>query len=232
MSTDPSLRLAGTLGNPQRWNRYGYASNSPLIFIDSDGKAQVEFTLRAFIPQGQVAGFRGDNRAFTAAAEASSRTSITIKIETDPAKRGGANPMIGKPDVKIGQTHLDLPIGTFEKKATGPSLPSASAAYDKNGNTVVQINQNVQNPLAPGSLGIRSDLTVTIPKDASSISVQGTVSGSPSFEMNVSVENSATQNIQLQQAAQDSTSFVSNLQETVDVKVEQPLEEIESEEEP
>jgi RHS repeat-associated protein len=35
---DPLLDIEGSIANPQRWNRYAYALNSPLRYIDPDGR--------------------------------------------------------------------------------------------------------------------------------------------------------------------------------------------------
>jgi RHS repeat-associated protein len=36
-TVDPSLRVSKSLADPQRWNRYHYARNNPLRFVDPDG---------------------------------------------------------------------------------------------------------------------------------------------------------------------------------------------------
>ncbi|MBN8733917.1 MAG: RHS repeat-associated core domain-containing protein [Acidobacteria bacterium] len=36
-SPDPKLFSTRTIGNPQKWNRYAYVLNNPLVFIDPDG---------------------------------------------------------------------------------------------------------------------------------------------------------------------------------------------------
>jgi RHS repeat-associated protein len=41
MATDPALEIEKALVDPQRWNRYTYALNNPLRFIDPDGKHPV-----------------------------------------------------------------------------------------------------------------------------------------------------------------------------------------------
>lgn len=53
---------------------------------------------RKFIPQGTVTDplertFAGDNRGFTSAQNVTSRTSVTVRIETDASNRPG-NPII------------------------------------------------------------------------------------------------------------------------------------------
>lgn len=60
-----------TIANPQKWNKYAYTLNNPLALIDPDGKEEVTIQFRAFIPQANVGGFRGDNRSFSSSPTAS-----------------------------------------------------------------------------------------------------------------------------------------------------------------
>lgn len=71
-------------------------------------------------------------------------------------------------------------------------LPTANVSRDQNGSVVIEINANAKNPLVPfpASLiepGIRPNLTVTIPTDASSATVTGQSSAFPAQEVNGTV---------------------------------------------
>jgi hypothetical protein len=63
---------------------------------------------------------------------------------------------------------------------------------------VLNIQQDAKNPLEPQALtpGISSDLNVTV--NGSSVTTAGTVSGTPSFELNVSTAGGADVNVPLQ----------------------------------
>jgi RHS repeat-associated protein len=83
VSVDPKGIALRHLLNPQKLNKYNYVLNNPVGAFDPDGMEEVTITYRAFIPTSSVtvAGKTngGDNRGFSAAPNASSRTSITIK---------------------------------------------------------------------------------------------------------------------------------------------------------
>ena len=214
-SPDPKGMALRHLLNPQKLNKYAYVLNNPAGAFDPDGMEEVTIQFRAFIPQANVGGFRGDNRSFSADKNASSRTSVTVKIETDPAKNHG-NPMIGQPQVQISPTHLNL-TGS-EKTSTGPQMPKVTATQDKNGSVTVNIQENMRNPFTPVGSGIKSDVNVTVNQDATHANVQGKVSGSPSFETNFSVDGSQNQNVPLQTAPQSTVGFTIGLQQPNEVK--------------
>jgi len=215
LAVDPALKIGKNLTNPQRWNRYSYTLNNPLNFFDPDGQEECTVQMRAFISQPSVAGFRGDNRSFSAAPDASSRVSVTVKIETDPAKNQG-KPMIGSPQVEVSPTHF-IPTGS-ERTSTGPMLPQADATQASGGGDVsVGVQMNVRNPFTPVGSGIQSDVDINISQDASTAQISGTISGSPSFEANITCGGGPTQNVPLQSEAQGAVAFGVNLQRTNEV---------------
>ena len=233
-SPDPKGISLRHLLNPQKLNKYSYVLNNPLGFVDPNGLEEVTVTVRAFIPQekvGSPVGFRGDNRSFSSKPDASSRVSITFKIETDPAKRGSSNPMIGTPSTTVSSTKLDIAGKVVaESTSTGPNPPHAVSAYDsRNQTTNIVVTMDMANPQTPGVQGIRTDLNITIPQDASTISISGTVSGSPAFEVNVTTENGKTTNIPIQNAPSNAAVFVVALEQTNTVNKQEPLKEKERE---
>ena len=220
LTVDPAFKPAKYLSNAQRWNRYTYALNNPLSYFDPDGREECTIQFRAFIAQPSVLGFAGDNRSFSAAPDAASRVSVTVKVETDPGVNQG-NPMIGSPQVAVSPTRFNLTGG--EQTATGPMMPQATATQDPGGGDVtVGIDMNVQNPYAPVGGGIRSDVGINISQDASAASISGSISGSPSFEANITCGSGPTQNVPLQSEAQGGVAFGVNLQltNTIETKVE------------
>jgi hypothetical protein len=71
MSPDTDFTLKRILPNPQKWNRYAYVLNNPLIMFDPDGLAEW-YVFRPLIPVGtkmspqwqraiNAANKRGDN---------------------------------------------------------------------------------------------------------------------------------------------------------------------------
>jgi RHS repeat-associated protein len=212
-SPDPKQFSLRTVMNPQKWNKYAYTLNNPLALVDPDGKEEVTIQFRAFIPQANVAGFRGDNRSFSADANVRSRVSTTIRIETDPAKNGG-NPLLRK-QTDVGPTQLNI---TGQKKTSqGPMMPQVTATQDKNGNVTVNVQESMGNPFTSGvdpNGTIKSNMNITVNESATNAQFNGTVSGSPAFEANVSVNGSMNQNVPLQSAPANTVQFVLGLHST------------------
>jgi RHS repeat-associated protein len=220
-SADPKGIALRHLLNPQKLNKYSYVLNTPTGAFDPDGMEEVTIQFRALIQKESVGGFKGDNRGFSADPKASSRVSVTVKIETDPAKNHG-NPMIGSPQVDVGKTH---PIIGGEKTSSGPKMPEVKATQDKNGNVTVKIQESMRNPYTPPGTGsVRSDVNITVNQDATKAEVSGTVSGSPSFEANFSVDGSANQNLPLQTEPSSTLGFIWGLQKDnqIDKKTDLP----------
>ena len=195
--------------NPQKWNKYAYTTNNPLRYFDPNGMEQIEVELRAFIPQSSMLGFRGDNRGFTTGQDVTSRTSIAVRVETDPAK--SQNPLLNTPKGVAGQTEFIL-TGTTATQTEG--LPTAQVSRDANGNVVINLKEDASNPLVPGAPPIKGDLTLTIPPSGSSVTTAGTVSGDPAFELNVSTEGGTDVNVPLQSAPSSTLGFAMGLPQT------------------
>ena len=220
MSPDPKAPSVKTLMNPQKWNKYNYVLNNPLSNIDPDGLEEITIQLRAYIPQPSVGPYRGDNRGPTASQSVTSRTSITMRIETDP--KISANPLLSNSGGQAGVTHNDL-TGNSATQTQG--LPNAQVSRDANGNVVINIKQDAPNPLTPQGMtpGIKSDLTVNVPVNGTSVTTSGTVSGSPAFELNVGTPGNDTTNIPLQGAPSNSVMFGIGLTQTNTIQNTKPL---------
>ena len=217
------------MANPQKWNKYAYVLNNPHALVDPNGMEEVTIQANAFIQKANVGygsfSFRGDNRGFSSDMKTGaehSRVSVTVRIETDPAKNHG-NPMIGKPEVNVGTTHFNL-TGS-EKPSTGPQMPQVTATQDKSGNVNVNIQESLRNPFTPpGSGSIKADVNITVNQDATKAEVSGPISSSPSWEANFSVDGGASQNVPLQSEPSGTFGFALGLQtpNNVDQKVDLP----------
>ena len=117
-----------------------------------------------------------------------------------------------------------------EKTSTGPMMPQVTASQDKNGNVTVNVQENMRNPFTPVGSGIKSDVNMTVNQDATHADINGTISGSPSFEANFSVNGGQNQNVPIQSEPTGSNdvtgaiNFGAGLQKTNDVNKSVDLE--------
>jgi RHS repeat-associated protein len=197
MSADPAKISFKHLTNPQKWNKYAYTINNPMRYFDPNGSEEIDVQFRAFIEQKTVSDpigrqFAGDNRSFTSAQNVSSRTSITVRIETDPNIRPNS-PIISVTQPGIaGPTHqVDANGNVLAQKTATTGLPTVVGGRDADGNATLSFRQNTKNPLEPQALtpGISANLNVTVAQSGSWADVTGNMSLSPSFEMNFGSTN-------------------------------------------
>ena len=139
--------------------------------------------------------YAGDSRGFTFNPNASSRSSITVRIETDPSIRPG-NPIISQTSSAGQSRTVDANGNTTSSATQTQGLPSATGTRDANGNAVIGISQDVKNPLSPApqalTPGITADLSMNFTQNGSSVTTTGTASNFPSQELNVSGADGTT----------------------------------------
>ncbi len=189
-SKPPSMKF---LMNPQKWNKYAYVLNNPLSLIDPDGMEEMTIVYRTFIAPARLNFFGtryvGDNRGFSSAPNAASRSSISVRIEIDPSIRPG-NPIISQTSSAGQSRTVDANGNTITSATQTQGLPTATGTRDLNGNAVIGISQDVKNPLSPGpqffTPGIAANLSMNFTQDGSSVITSGTASNFPSQELNVS----------------------------------------------
>jgi RHS repeat-associated protein len=192
VSPDSRGITSRALVNPQKLNKYAYVLNNPISNVDPDGMEELSITFRTYIPQQQVTvlghTYAGDGRGPSTASSAPSRTTITVRMETDASIRPG-NPIISVTS-SAGQSRELNEYGCTTARATATTgLPTATGTRDVNGNAVINIQQDTKNPLSPApqilTPGISASLTVTVPQNASSAEVTGTAAQFPAQELNV-----------------------------------------------
>jgi hypothetical protein len=146
---------------------------------------------------------------------------------------GSTNPLLARPSTAVSPTRLEVAGETVaEATSTGPNPPHAVSAYDiNNGTSSTIVTMDMANPLAPGAQGVRTDLNISIPQDASGIYITGRVSGSPAFEVNVTNDSGNTTNVKVQNAPASATAFVAGLEKTNTVNVREQLKPAEREKE-
>ena len=199
MSPDPKQPSMKHLMNPQKWNKYAYVLNNPLSLVDPDGMEEMTIVYRTFIAPATLnflgTRYAGDNRGFSSAPNASSRSSITVRIETDPSIRPG-NPIISQTSSAGQSRTVDANGNTMTSATQTQGLPTATGTRDANGNAVIGISQDVKNPLSPGpqslTPGITANLSMNFTQNGSSVTTTGTASNFPSQELNVSGADGTT----------------------------------------
>ena len=166
--------------------------------VDPDGMEEVTITYRAFIPSASVTVMGrtngGDNRGFSTAADASHRSSMTVRIETDPRIRPGDPIISALPHAGMSTTMVGGKV--VHSSTTTIGLPTATGTRDSNGTPIVNIQQNEKNPEAsvPTFLtpGISANLNVMVYQDASVTQVSGTAAQFPASELNVTRADGTT----------------------------------------
>ena len=212
-SADPKQFSMRTIANPQKWNKYSYVLNNPLALFDPDGNEEVTITYRAFIPSASVTVFGktngGDARGFSTAENASSRSSISVRIETDPNIRPG-NPIISV-DSHAGPSTTIVGGKVVETKTATNGLPIATGTRDENGTPIINIQQDTKNPLSPGpqalTPGISANLNVMVYQDASTTQVTGTAANFPASELNLTRADGTTTPVLQFMPPSDATPF-------------------------
>lgn len=167
--------------------------------------------LRSFIPQASVtvlgSTYAGDNRTFSTATNASSRTAISVRIETDSSK--SANPILSVTSIAGETKQLDSNGNVIQRATASTGLPTVTGTRDANGNVVLSFQQNTKNPLSPVpqavTPGISTNLSVTV--NPSSVTAAGTTSAFPATELNVTPDGQPTTNIPLNDPGTNGSAF-------------------------
>jgi len=106
LSTDPAQKIRRRLTNPQRWNRYAYVLNNPLVSIDPDGQTDIY----VFRPENTSSSQSW--RAIQAEAPAHGNTvtiyngkDATVSRFTDALSKSGSEVVFSGHSVFDGSTH-------------------------------------------------------------------------------------------------------------------------------
>ena len=109
-SVDPVYTWSENLSNPQLWNRYAYARNNPLRYVDPDGRCSapagigsgVGFCVESFIASSSIGGIGlGDNRGFDAHAGLSARAQIRFIVDPSTGAVSDFSALAGVSEVGI-----------------------------------------------------------------------------------------------------------------------------------
>ena len=175
LSTDPKQRRSAAM-KPQTWNRYAYARNNPVKFVDPNGLEEITYQLSAFINRATVIApsfsgirrFAGGTKAFQ-----------QVTIETDRSIAGN-NPIVRQSQF-VGETQeraLFNSKSVVDRGQAGPLRP-ATASFGAQGNVVLSMGFATANPLVAGAPPINVGMTVTTDPSGESFSVSADVDGFP-----------------------------------------------------
>jgi hypothetical protein len=138
-----------------------------------------------------------------------------------PPKNHG-NPLIGNPEILVCPTHPTI----GGEKTSESQKPEVAVTQDKNGNVTVNIQESVGNPytqILDPTATIKADINVTVDEKATNAQFNGILSGSPSFEGNLSVNDGENQNVPLQSAPTNPIQFYLGLHDSNTVDQSVPL---------
>ena len=131
-TVDPKLNVKETLVDPERWNRYAYARNNPLIYIDPDGRD----ASKIFLPLGEAGG------NWVAAEAAAKKAGHTFEVLSgSKATTGAYNVALGSSDNRVfwvGHTGPAAPVKQSIALADGYS--AGTRAQTASGTTSVSVN--------------------------------------------------------------------------------------------
>lgn len=184
-------RALGGRSAPQTWNRYAYARNNPVRYSDVDGNVEIDLYIRHFIMQHHVSSptgnMAGNNRDFSFNSNASSKTALHIRLETDPAR--SASGVVQRFPPVTGLTH-NYSLGLNGHAPANSMFNTMRIDVTRNDRqdlvvtaktyTSIAFSGSLLGPLAPP---IRSDVLMTISSDGTRIAATGSRSSSPSLEI-------------------------------------------------
>ncbi len=200
---DPKQRRSAAM-KPQTWNKYAYARNNPMKFLDPNGEEEITFQLSTFINQATVLAPMtfGGPKSFAGGT----KTFQQVTIETDRSIAGN-NPIVRQSQF-VGET---LQRSLFDSTTTvdrgqAPPLDPASASFDAAGNVVLRMSVASGNPLVAGAPEINVTMTATVDPSGQSFGVSAGVDGFPTTA--AAAVTSSGQQIPIFLAEEGATAFL------------------------
>jgi hypothetical protein len=152
VSADPGALHIGHTINPQKWNRYSYVINGPLVFVDMNGEEEFEFRITAAIEK--------DKTYFPVPAKGGMKFEQTFTIETDPSlspsgfvsyenKVGPSEGTTLQANDVAGVTIYEV-WGKGQAGSEGLSLDKQQVSRNSDGDVVIDSSATAAYPLLPG----------------------------------------------------------------------------------
>jgi RHS repeat-associated protein len=133
-TVDPVYTWQENLVDPQRWNRYAYAKNSPLRYIDPDGRVTVSAELRDKYPQAakRIEAVQERTQIPTRRREAMAKHGHATDDQVAKAVTKGSGPEVRSAELDGNGRQVNGRSGALINRRTGARRPLNRIEIDNN----------------------------------------------------------------------------------------------------
>jgi len=171
LSPDPKIMTARHLTNPQKWNKYAYVINNPLMRFDPDGMDDY-VVFRTVTSGTNTKQWAAVEKYITGTKDSQGRQNTFHMVQGDAATTKAYNTAISTADTHVVVVgHVTHPPG--DSTNTGIGLNDGQS-YGKNGSTSMTMTSSPSGtPGAPPDLNLSFNETISNNVVASSVALFG-----------------------------------------------------------